>query len=222
MNAVSFALRICLAALALVLGGCAAALPPAKQAQLRAELARMHDVDQVAAYIPQGKYQGYSPERWQGFKDSVFTSHKDRAERWFTKYGFLGFKQVGPEASTHFWLVVQHADQYPAFQRAVLPAMDRAVKQGNANPSDYALLYDRVQVNAGAKQLFGTQLTYAVNTTGRAIPRIGLLDSAHVDQRRQAYQLGPLKDYLNLMTGMHFEMNKARYEKMGVLKPNLY
>ena len=43
-----------------------------------------------------------------------------------------------------------------------------------------------------------------------------------MDQRRKAYQLDPLKHYLNMMTGMHFEMNKARYEHRGVLKPNLY
>ena len=84
------------------------------------------------------------------------------------------------------------------------------------------LLYDRVQVIAGLPQLFGTQVTYEVETTGRAILKIGLLDSVNVDQRRKAYQLDPLKDYLNMMTGMHFEMNKANYEKKGVLKPKLY
>ena len=221
MNAFPSAPFFCLVAGSL-LAGCATTLTASKKERLQAALAQMHQVDQVAAYIPQGKYKTYSPARWEGFKDSVYTSNKERAERLFKKYGFLGFKQVGPEGSTQFWLLVQHCDKYPAFQRAVLPAMDREVKKGNAKPSDYALLYDRVQVNAGLKQSFGTQLTYEVNTTGRAIPKIGLLDSAHVDQRRKAYQLGPLKDYLNMMTSMHFEMNKARYEQRGVLKPNLY
>ncbi|WP_227786360.1 DUF6624 domain-containing protein [Hymenobacter sp. BT770] len=208
--------------LPLLLAGCATTLTATKKSQLQAELAQMAQVDQIAAYIPQGKYQQYPPKRWESFKDSVFTSNKERVERLFKRYGFLGFNQVGPDGSTHFWLLVQHCDKYPAFQRAVLPAMNREVKKGNAKPSDYALLYDRVQVNAGLKQLFGTQVTYEVATTGRAIPKIGLLDSANVDQRRKAYQLGPLKDYLNMMTSMHYEMNKARYEKKGVLKPNLY
>ena len=221
MSALPSTPLFCLAACSL-LAGCATTPTASQKGRLQAELAQMARVDQVAAYIPQGKYKAYSPARWEGFKDSVFTSNKERAERLFKKHGFLGFKQAGPEGSTHFWLLVQHSDKYPAFQRVVLPAMDREVKKGNAKPSDYALLYDRVQVNAGSKQSFGTQVTYQVNTTGRAVPKIGLLDSAHVDQRRKAYQLGPLKDYLNMMTSMHFEMNKARYEQKGVLKPNLY
>lgn len=214
--------RILLIACLLLLAGCATRLTTKKKMQLQAELAQMAEADQVAAYIPQGKYQNYTPPRWSSFKDSVFTSNHQLAAAFFKKYGFLGFNQVGKDGSTNFWLVVQHCDKHPEFQRAVLPAMDQEVKKGNANPSNYALLYDRVQVNAGLPQLFGTQVTYEVETTGRAILKIGLLDSVNVDQRRKAYQLDPLKDYLNMMTGMHFEMNKANYEKKGVLKPKLY
>lgn len=206
----------------LLLTGCATKLTTKKKMQLQAELAQMAEVDQVAAYIPQGKYQNYTPQRWASFQDSVFTSNYQRVAALFKKHGFLGFNQVDKDGSTHFWLVVQHCDQHPDFQRAVLPVMDQEVKKGNANPSNYALLYDRVQVNAGLPQLFGTQVVYEVETSGRAILKIGLLDSASVDQRRKAYQLEPLKDYLNMMTSMHFEMNKAIYEKKGVLTPNLY
>lgn len=86
--------------------------------------------------------------------------------------------------------------------------MDKNVKKGNANPNNYAYLYDRVRVNAGKKQLFGTQVTYEVQTTGRAIPKFGLIDSANVENLRKEYSLGSLKDYLNLMTTSHYEMNK--------------
>jgi hypothetical protein len=77
-------------------------------------------------------------------------------------------------------------------------------------------------VNAGEKQLFGTQVTYETETTGRAIPKIGLIDSANVDKLRKGYTLEPLKDYLNTLTRLHYEMNKEHYEKMGITKPNLY
>ena len=100
--------------------------------------------------------------------------------------------------------------------------MGREEKKGNAKPSNYALLYYRLQMNAGLKQLFCTHVTYEVATTGRAIPKSGVLDSVHVDQRRKEYQLELLKDYLNMMTSMHYEINKLRYEKKGVLNPNLY
>lgn len=182
----------------------------------------MVEVDQIAAYIPQGKYKDYTQEQWHKFQDSVFTSDKLRVEAMFDKYGFLGFDKVGKEGSNHFWLLVQHSDKFPQFQKKVLKAMDKEVKKGNADPNNYAYLYDRVKVNAGEKQLFGTQVTYDTETTGRAIPKIGLIDSANIDKLRKEYSLEALKDYLNTMTTLHYEMNKEHYEKMGITKPNLY
>ena len=182
----------------------------------------MVKVDQIAAYIPQGKYKDYTHEQWNNFKDSVFTSDKKRVESMFDNYGFLGFNKVGKDGSNHFWLLVQHCDKYPEFQKKVLKSMDKEVKRGNADSNNYAYLYDRVKVNAGEKQLFGTQVTYETQTTGRAIPKNGLADSSNVDKLRKEYGLEPLKNYLNEMTSMHYEMNKEHYEKMGITKPNLY
>ena len=86
-------------------------------------------VAQIAAYISPEKYQHYPLKRWDSFKDSVYTSDKERVERLSKRYNFLGLHQVGPDGSTYFWLLVQHCDGYPAFQRAVLPVMNREVKK---------------------------------------------------------------------------------------------
>lgn len=204
------------------LTACSARLTGDKKNALKRELENMVEIDQVAAYIPQGRYKSYSKEEWNRFKDSVFTSHKVRVEKIFNRYGFPGFDEVGKDGSNHFWLLVQHSDQYPAFQKRVLKAMDKEVKKGNASASNYAYLYDRVEVNAGQKQLFGTQVTYEVNRTGRAIPKNGLIDSVSVDNRRKEYGLEPLVEYLNTMTTMHYDMNRERYEQMGVKSPDLY
>ncbi len=205
-----------------ILVGCAAKLTANQQAQWKKQLEDMVTVDQIAANIPKGKYKELSREDWQKFKDSVFTANKAQAEIMFNKYGFPGFDKVGKDGSQHFWLLVQHCDQYPAFQKRVLKSMNKEVKKRNANPNNYAYLYDRVQVNAGEKQLFGTQVTYEVETTGRAIPKIGLADSVNVDQLRKAYGLDSLKNYLNMMTMMHYEMNKENYQKKGIMSPQLY
>jgi len=206
----------------IIITSCAAKLTASKKLQLEQQLKEMVEIDQVAAYIPQGKYKELSKEQWHKFQDSVFTTNKMKVEALFTKYGFLGFDKVGKEGSNHFWLLVQHLDKYSEFQNKVLKAMDKEVKKGNANPNNYAYLYDRVKANAGEEQLFGTQLTYETETTGRAIPKIGLADSANVDRLRKEYNLEPLKNYLNQMTNAHYEMNKERYQKMGIAKPNLY
>lgn len=193
-----------------------------RREQIKAELREMVTIDQVAAKVRTGKYKAYTEGQWQTFKDSVFQTNQKTIENYFLQYGYLGYNQVGKEGSNHFWLLVQHCDHDPAFQRRVLKAMRKEVKKKNANPENYAYLFDRVQVNAGEKQLFGTQVDYLVRTTGRAIPKIGLLDSARVDQLRQEHNLGTLKDYLNLMTQMHFQMNKASYTAKGITKPDLY
>lgn len=205
-----------------ILFSCAPKLTASKKVQLEKKLKDMVAVDQIAANIPKGEYKEYSKDQWHKFQDSVFTADKMNVEAMFNKYGFLGFDKVGKEGSQHFWLIVQHCDKYPEFQKKVLKTMDKEVKKQNANPQNYAYLYDRVKVNAGEKQLFGTQVTYEVETTGKAIPKIGLIDSAKVDKLRKEYDLGPLKDYLNTMTTLHYEMNKEHYQKMGISKPNLY
>jgi len=63
---------------------------------------------------------------------------------------------------------------------------------------------------------------YEVATAGRAFIKNGLVDSVRVEKRRRTYHLDSLKYYLNVMTTMHFEMNKARYQRMGIAKPDLY
>jgi len=206
----------------IILTSCAEKLTENKRVQLNQQLTELVKIDQVANYIPQGKYKDLSKEQWLKFQDSIITDDKMKAEAMFKKYGFLGFDKVGKEGSNHFWLLVQHCDKYPEFQKKVLKAMDKEVLKGNADPNNYAYLYDRVKVNAGEKQLFGTQVTYETETTGRAIPKFGLVDSANVDKLRKEYTLEPLKDYLNMMTTAHYDMNKEHYQKMGITKPNLY
>lgn len=214
--------KILILTISVFLISCAARLTEDKKSYLKTELDEMVKVDQVAAYIPQGKYKDYTHEKWNNFKDSVFTSNKIIVESMFDKYGFLGFDKIGKDGSNHFWLLVQHCDKYPEFQIKVLKAMNKEVKRGNADSNNYAYLYDRVKVNAGEKQLFGTQVTYETGTTGRAIPKNGLTDSLNVDRLRKEYGLKPLKSYLNEMTSIHYEMNKEHYKKMGITKPNLY
>lgn len=206
----------------LMVAGCTQKLSERKKNELQKELLTRVAADQIAANMPQGKFKDLSKEEWNNFKDSVFTANTQRMQKIFRKYGFPGYDMVGESGSNHFWLMVQHADKYPDFQKRVLKRMDIEVKKGNAHPQNYAYLFDRVQVNAGKKQMFGTQVDYEVDRTGRAKPKNGLIDPVNVDKLRVNYKLEPLKDYLNMMTEMHYEMNKKRYQDMGIMKADLY
>src|SRR5690554_2812391 len=87
------------------------------------ELKRMAEVDQIAAYIPQGEYEKMSKEQWNSFKDSVFITHQVRLKEIFDKHGFVGFDLAGEEGSENFWLMVQHSDHNSDFQKEVLKKM---------------------------------------------------------------------------------------------------
>ncbi len=185
------------------------------------ELKKMVETDQVAAYIPQGKHKELSEEDWNTFKDSVFTTHEKRLQDIFNKNGFVGYDLAGEEGSKNFWLMVQHCDHNPDFQNKVLEKMKIEVGNKNAKPSNYGLLVDRVNLNTGKAQVYGTQVTYNFNT-GQAYPKT-LEDSINVNKRRKSIGLEPLEVYLNEMTKMHFRMNKEGYLKeKGIIEPKLY
>jgi hypothetical protein len=187
--------------------------------ELADELKAMAEMDQIAAYIPQGKYTAWSQERWDAFKDSVFTTQRLRLEEIFEAFGYPGYDLVGKDGARHFWLMAQHSDSDPEFQARVLEKLKKEVERNNADGSYFGLLTDRVRINRGEKQIYGTQVTY--NSYGQAYPR-DLADSVNVNKRRAEVGLEPLKEYLNRMTQMHFEMNKEYLLSKGITEPRLY
>jgi hypothetical protein len=82
-------------------------------AKLANELDSMSKIDQIAAYIPQGKYKSLSNEELLAFKDSVFKTHQITLKDIVAQYGYPGVDLVGEEGSRNFWLMVQHFDHVP-------------------------------------------------------------------------------------------------------------
>lgn len=71
--------------------------------------------------------------------------------------------------------------------------------------SDYAFLYDRVQLNKGKQQLYGTQVGYDEN--GKAYSK-NLKDKKSVDRKRAMLGMGTLESYLKMMTEVHEKQNQ--------------
>ena len=69
-----------------VLAGCAAKLTANQRSQLAKRLKDIAAIDQIAAYIPQEKYEQYTKPQWEAFKDSVFTANKEKVEQLFKRY----------------------------------------------------------------------------------------------------------------------------------------
>ncbi len=110
------------------------------------------------------------------------SNNTERMKVIISKHGWPTYSLVGKKASVSAWLIVQHADRDPLFQIKCLPLLKEAVDKGEADPVNYAFLYDRVAVFKGDKQLYATQSTTNNGITkGNFQP---IEDEANVQNRR--------------------------------------
>ncbi len=188
-------------------------------ASINSQLTQMVQRDQEIQMAHQFDESKEVSDSLYAVQEVIFRDNTDTIKQLFTDYGFLGFNKVGTEGSNNFWLLVQHADHDPKFQETVLDSMVSEVEVNNADGKSYAYLKDRVLVNSGQKQLYGTQVSYTKDFW--IIPQ-PLQDSVNVDKRREEVGLPPIRDYLNQMMEMHFQMNKESFEKDGITAPLRY
>ncbi len=111
------------------------------------------------------------------------------------KHGWPGHALVGRDGAHAAWLLVQHADLDPAFQKHCLELIEKAVAANDASPTDYGYLYDRVAVAEKRPQRYGTQFM-----DGKPQP---IEDEANVDARRKAIGLGTMEEYKQQMRAMY-------------------
>lgn len=108
------------------------------------------------------------------------------------RYGWLGANEIGADANSTLFLVVQHADL--PIQEKYLPMMRKAVKDKKAKGSSLALLEDRVALRQGKRQIYGSQVAWNMKTNSHYV--MPLEDPDHVDKRRAEVGLPPLAEYV--------------------------
>lgn len=107
------------------------------------------------------------------------------------RYGWPGKSLVGKDGAHAAWLLVQHSRDL-GFQQQCLEKLELAVAQGEAQAVEHAYLYDRVAVNTGKPQRWGTQF----DADHQPYP---IEDAARVDERRKAIGLSSLAEYARLL-----------------------
>jgi hypothetical protein len=146
----------------------------------------------MAARYPPG--EPISPQDVQAAL-ALDADHTRRMQAIIGTHGWPGTSLVGTDGADAAWLLVQHADQQPAFQRRCLKLLQQAVLDGEAPPANLAYLVDRVRIHTGRLQVFGTQLH---EVSGRLEP-LPIADAPDVDRRRSLMGLAPLAEYLALV-----------------------
>lgn len=118
-------------------------------------------------------------------------------EKTIKSYDWIDRKRFGKTVSNHAWLLVQHADDDPIFQTKVLKRMEPYLKTRGVDRANYAYLWDRVAVNTGQKQRYGTQPDWnCINGEMQLQP---LEDPQNVSHRRKEMNLGHVEADLQKM-----------------------
>lgn len=112
----------------------------------------------------------------------------------FKEVGVPTRSAVGPEAARQFVVMVQH--QPPDLRRAVLPKLRENVDRGEADPADYAMMFDRAQTDDGKPQRYGANFTCQPDGT---LAPSSIDDQANLDMRRAEIGLLPMRLYARLV-----------------------
>ena len=101
-------------------------------------------------------------------------------------------EEVGPQQMMAIWLVFQHADKQ--YRKKYFPLLKAAAEKGDLKASHIAMMQDRILMDEGAPQIYGTQVGTDPGTGDYKLYE--LADPERVDSRRAEVGLGPLQEYL--------------------------
>jgi hypothetical protein len=107
-----------------------------------------------------------------------------------------GYRLVGADGARAAWLVAQFAIDDVGLQRRCLETLEVSVACGDADPVHLAYLLDRVHMNDGRDQLYGSQ--FVLGDDGELEPW-PVDDPVAVDTRRAKLGLPPFAEHAATM-----------------------
>ncbi len=170
-------------------------IEPVTDKPLRAELLQIRQLDQRIRQL-------YLRENQKEVKDSLLLSSISHEWRQIDErntkriceildsYGWPGKQRVGYNACFATWLVIQHADV--KWQKKYLPLFREASVKGELPGSIVAMMEDRILMNDGLPQKYGSQITK--DEQGNPIV-YKLQDPSKVNQWRTELGMDPLQEY---------------------------
>jgi Peptidase family M28/Fibronectin type III domain len=178
-------------------GNCSPATAPMPTREipaLREELRAMVNVDQEVRkrWIKDRENPALNEEM-----RAVDAKHVARLREIIKEHGWPGKTLVGERASGAAWMIAQHGGS--EFLHETLPLMKAAVERQELDGALYATSVDRVRIQDGQKQLYGSQF----DTQGDKCEPLPIEDPEHVDERRKAVGLGPLAEYTKQLCEMY-------------------
>lgn len=169
--------------------------PDTKIAAVQEKFSRHWVEDQAArrVYLAARTEDKTGDKFWTRQLAGVQTAKADASSTQFmsellAEYDWIDIHRFGPKVSMAAWLMVQHADNHLELQKLALGRMEDYLENGGVDKGDYAFLWDRVAVNSGKKQRYGTQPTWECTPEGKLTLQ-PLEDPDNVNNRRAAMGL---------------------------------
>ena len=156
---------------------------------LRGELLRMRDEDRrVRAELANAGALGgpYVPRM-----EEVHVRNAARLRDLISEHGWPIEEIAGKDGSEAAWFITQHAIGEPEFHRRALSPLQAAAAAGKIPPWHAAYLEDRIAMQEGRPQRFGTQ--WMDDPRDGRIRPWKLAEPEHVDSLRISVGLDPLR-----------------------------
>ncbi|WP_417070500.1 DUF6624 domain-containing protein [Niveibacterium terrae] len=173
--------------------------------RVKAQLAAIRAGDQgirKAMVDPERKCQpDLKSADWAEFKSLVIgvdARDRDAFKAILASSGWPILSVYGETADQTAFLVVQHADADPEFQRAMLKEMEELVAKKETGRKNFALLFDRVATGQSLPQRYGSQ----GRCQGEKWEPFAIEAPEGVDARRAEMGLIPLREYREKLTGL--------------------
>ena len=112
------------------------------------------------------------------------------------KCGMPTLNEVNQFEMDAIWLGLQHTNK--KYRKKYFPQIEAAVNNGDLSKEQYALMKDRILMDDGKPQIYGSQIK-----NGKLYK---LEDPENVNERRKEMGLGPIEEYLKFFN-IEFEVN---------------
>jgi hypothetical protein len=184
------------------MAACAPATPPAHDTRDSASSSSQWTAARIDTLVRFGRADQEGREtlpRAVAAQDTTVIFAAMRADsartRWLraaiAKHGWPTRAGAGDRAQKSAWLILQHSPD-TAWQAEMLPELEQLGRRGELPRADLALLIDRVLMQRGQRQRYGSQFTMA---NGRLVPA-PVADLAGLDERRASMGLLPIAEYV--------------------------
>jgi len=172
---------------------------------------KQYRTESASVYMSQGWTKGEAVENQELMAADAVNLRE--AEALVDHYRLPTISKVGAENAHKFWLMVMQFNHDTEFQTRILKAMHEELEENDVSTADYAFLTDRIRVNQGRAQLYGTQVFY--NEMTEQFEPFDLKKPDSVDQRRVIMGLERINSYIKEVNS---KFSKPAKRKSKVLR----